>query len=355
MSRVLLVSSAVIACFLSFVLHVALNSPISPRPLPLPTSYLTPNNLLQKVEKLGEGRLVGPEDVVASQDGTLYTATRDGWIRRMHPNRSWEDWVMVGGEAVLGMTEAKDGTLIVCDVDKGLLKVGDEGVTILASVADDGSPIRFADDAIEASDGTVYFSDASDKFGLHDWFLDVLEAKPHGRLLKYDPSTKKTSVVISGLGFANGVALSADQDYLVVCETWRFRCLKYWLKGEMEGKSEVFVDSLPGGPDNINLAPDGSFWIALLELRSGGLNLIHGSALAKRAMAAFPELLEFIRPVKRRAMAVNVAADGTIRRALDDSDGSVMSFVTSALEFDGHLYLGSLGTDFIGKISLQKR
>lgn len=46
----------------------------------------------------------------------------------------------------------------------------------------------------------------------------------------------------------------------------RFRCLKYWLKGEMKGKTEIFIDNLPGAPDNINLAPDGSFWIALIEV-----------------------------------------------------------------------------------------
>lgn len=34
----------------------------------------------------------------------------------------------------------------------------------------------------------------------------------------------------------------------------------------MKGKTEIFVDNLPGGPDNINLAPDGSFWIALIEV-----------------------------------------------------------------------------------------
>ena len=39
----------------------------------------------------------------------------------------------------------------------------------------------------------------------------------------------------------------------------RFRCPKYWLKGEMEGMTEIFVDNLPGEPDNINLAHDGSF------------------------------------------------------------------------------------------------
>ena len=35
----------------------------------------------------------------------------------------------------------------------------------------------------------------------------------------------------------------------------RFRCPKYWLKGWMEGMTEIFVDK----PDDINLAHDGSF------------------------------------------------------------------------------------------------
>ncbi|KAH7859277.1 hypothetical protein Vadar_033974 [Vaccinium darrowii] len=74
---------------------------------------------------------------------------------------------------------------------------------------------RFADDVVEASDGSLYFSVASTKFGLHDWFFDVLEANlPHGQLLKYDPALNETSIVLNGLCFANGVALSVDQDYL---------------------------------------------------------------------------------------------------------------------------------------------
>ncbi|THU55614.1 hypothetical protein C4D60_Mb11t08430 [Musa balbisiana] len=81
---------------------------------------------------------------------------------------------------------------------------------------------RFADDVIEVSDGSgAYFSDASSRFGLHEWFLDLLEARPNGRLLKFDASTKETTVVLADLVFPNGVALSSDQDFLVVCETWR--------------------------------------------------------------------------------------------------------------------------------------
>ena len=73
---------------------------------------------------------------------------------------------------------------------------------------------------------------------------------------------------------------------------------------------------------------------------------------AKRAIAAFPKLLKGTSPMKKGAMAIKVAANGTIIRALDNSDGIVMSFFTSAREFVGHLYLGSLATDFIGKLPL---
>uniref|UniRef100_A0A0D3GTG4 Strictosidine synthase conserved region domain-containing protein n=1 Tax=Oryza barthii TaxID=65489 RepID=A0A0D3GTG4_9ORYZ len=49
-----------------------------------------PNNLLQNLEKLGEGMLSAPEDVyVDDAGGEVFTATRDGWVRRMQANGSW--------------------------------------------------------------------------------------------------------------------------------------------------------------------------------------------------------------------------------------------------------------------------
>jgi hypothetical protein len=42
--------------------------------------------------------------------------------------------------------------------------------------------------------------------------------------------------------------------------------VRHWLKGINKGKTDIFIENLPGGPDNINLAPDGSFWIALVQV-----------------------------------------------------------------------------------------
>lgn len=348
--------SILLVCLVAFMFQILFFSPISPRNLELPhlsSSSFPTNNQLQRVTKLGEG-LKDPEDICFDKEGTLYTATRDGWIKRMYRNGSWENWKMTNSQTLLGITITKEGDLIACDSEEGLLKVGEDGIVVLASHVN-GSKIRFADDVIEASDGSLYFSVASTKFDLHSWYLDVIEAKPHGQLLKYDPSSSETSILLEDLAFANGVALSRDQDYLVVCETWKFRCLKYWLKGENKGKTEIFVENLPGGPDNIKLAPDGSFWIALLQLTSDGLEFVHSSKVSKHIIAAFPKLIKRVNGVFRKAMVVNVATDGKIIKKFDDPEGKVMTFVTSALEFEDHLYLGSLNSNFVGKLPLEDK
>ncbi|KAI3443537.1 hypothetical protein Pfo_000202 [Paulownia fortunei] len=309
-------SGIFMACALAVALQIVFFSP-SPGALeiPPPSSVLPAlsNGKLQEVIKLGEGLLKQPEDVAIDKLGVVFTATRDGCIKRLHKNGTWENWWQIDSDGLLGLTTTAAGDLIVCDAEKGLLKVGEEGVTVLASHVN-GVKIRFADDVIESSDGMLYFSIASTKFGLHNWQLDVLEAKPHGQLLKYDPSLNITSILLDDLGFANGVALSAHQDYLVVCETWKYRCLKYWLEGDFKGQTEIFIDNLPGGPDNINLAPDGSFWIALLELIPSRLRFLYTSQASKYLVGAFPTLGKWVLGMHKKAMVVNVARDGKIIR-----------------------------------------
>ncbi|KAI7740360.1 hypothetical protein M8C21_009433, partial [Ambrosia artemisiifolia] len=297
--------SFVLVSALAVTLQVFFYSPLSPDILELPhdhSSHLfAPNNDLQKVIKIGEGILNKPEGLCLDQKGMLYTATRDGWIKRLHTNGTCENWKKIHDrDTLLGLIVTKAGDLVVCDTEEGLIKVSEDGAVTAIATHMNGENIKFADDVAEAGDGSLYFSIASTKFGLHDWPLDVLEAKPHGQLLKYDPATMETSLVLDRLGFANGVTVSSDQEFLVVCESWK--CLKYWLKEEMKGKVEVFIDNLPGAPDNINVAPDGA--------------------------------------VERSAMALNVGSDGKIIKRLDDPTGEVMAFVTSVLEFNGKLYFG---------------
>ena len=43
------------------------------------------------------------------------------------------------------------------------------------------------------------------------------------RLLKHDIKTNDTEVLVSNLGFANGLQLSKDEDYLLISETTALR------------------------------------------------------------------------------------------------------------------------------------
>ena len=95
---------------------------------------------------------------------------------------------------------------------------GDGGVELLTNEAE-GIKFKLTDGVDIAEDGTIYFTDASYKHGFHDFLWDILEGRPYGRLMSYDPATKNTEVLVRDLHFANGIAVWPDQESVVFCET----------------------------------------------------------------------------------------------------------------------------------------
>lgn len=72
--------------------------------------------------------------------------------------------------------------------------------------------------------GTDGFISLCILFGRNHFFI-LLEGEATGRLLRYDPPTKTTHVVLDGLAFPNGVQLSRDQTFLLFTETTNCRYL----------------------------------------------------------------------------------------------------------------------------------
>src|SRR5690606_33934077 len=115
---------------------------------------------------LALGAIDGPEDVETDAQGRVYGGTNAGEVLRLDGDKL-EVFATTGGRP-LGLDFAPSGALIVADVKKGLLSISPEGqvTTLVDSV--DGVPLGFTDDVAVAADGTIYFTDASAKFGFGD-------------------------------------------------------------------------------------------------------------------------------------------------------------------------------------------
>ena len=114
----------------------------------------------------------------------------------------------------------------------------------------------------------MYFSDAAQRYNVRNYEYDAIEHNKDGRIISYDLKTGKTEVLLSGLYFANGVALSDDESYLVYNESWIQRVSKLHLNGEKKGQTEIFADNLPGIPDGVSKGSSGIFWVAIAAEKS---------------------------------------------------------------------------------------
>ena len=104
--------------------------------------------------------------------------------------------------------------------------------------------------------------------------LDILEQSSSGRVLEYDPANKTTRVMAKGLSFANGVALSRDEQTLFVNETGKYRVWKISVNARdldistPSGQAKVLFDNLPGYPDNLMRGLDGKIWLGFAKPRN---------------------------------------------------------------------------------------
>ncbi|MEH6549940.1 MAG: SMP-30/gluconolactonase/LRE family protein [Pseudomonadales bacterium] len=320
-----------------------------PPEAPSMTGVYQANNALKSVSLIAKGEVYGPEDIAVDAEGVIYAGMQDGRISRIVDGKI-ESWINTGGRP-LGLHFDAQGNLIVCDAWKGLLSVNPNGeITVLTTEAE-GLPFRFVDDLDIASDGIIYFSDASSRFDQPDYMLDLLEAKPWGRLLSYDPVSRETKVLIRGLYFANGVALSSDESYVLVNETYRYRISRYWLKGDKAGSSDIFIDNLAGFPDGISSNRNGTFWVAMPSPRMADIDDIHTKPWLKDIIAKLPDSVKPAPLSYGLILELNEA--GEVVASYHDTDGKHVREITSVQQVNDDLYIGNLHQDWVGKISVE--
>ena len=318
----------------------------TPPEAPALTGEYEPNDALADVARMEAGP--APESVAIDDAGNVYTGLLDGRIVRV--TRGEAPVVIAETDTqLLGMVFDADGELIVCGLEGQLLSISDGGVVTDLVRDVDGVPLMFVNDLDIASAGTIYFSESSTQ--TTDTLRDMLEHHGDGRLLAYDPETGITEVLLSSLFYANGVAVSADETFVLVVETTKYRIRRLWLSGPRQGENEIFIENLPGFPDGISCDEDGVFWLALMNPRNGFIDWALERPWIRKVAARLP-LAWFASAAPRYGFVLGLDADANVVYNLQDPTGRAYSGISCVVRKGDSLYLGSLLEPDIGILPL---
>ncbi|MFZ6816311.1 SMP-30/gluconolactonase/LRE family protein [Undibacterium sp. Rencai35W] len=291
MLKKILIRSAIgifIVIFLLFAYLFFAPVPIQPLAWQAPsnagyTGAHATNRDLSGLQVVSLGKEFGPEHILPGPDGKIYAAVASGAILRMQPDGTQlETWISMG-DRVLGFAFDAQGRMIVAMPSRGLLMITqDKKVSELVTQVKQ-IPLQFVDAVVVARNGKIYFTDATQRFGVNAFggvlnasMLDFLEHSCTGRVLEYDPATSAARIIADGFCFSNGIALSQDEQHLFVSETAGYRVWKLSIQADQlqlkdkpdPQRASVLLDNLPGFPDNLMRGTDGKLWVGIVKPRS---------------------------------------------------------------------------------------
>ncbi|WP_226679793.1 SMP-30/gluconolactonase/LRE family protein [Sutcliffiella horikoshii] len=321
------------------------------------------NNRLEEMNYLSIEEYKEPEHIVY-REGWLYAATKTGAIIRVREDGTGLQEIANTNGRPLGFDFDNEGSIIVADPlygnHGGLLKItnyeeGDPDIELLTDTAEDKS-INFIDAVVVSNSGTIYFTDASQRSKAKEigevgraGEIDILENRSTGRVLEFNPSTKKTSVLMKDISFANGIALSMDEKFLFINETGKYRVWKLNLDADQTVSTkeesefaEVLIDNLPGLPDNMMRGNDGRFWVGLIMPRNDLLEFSSDKPFLRKMAMRLPDKM-----LPKGAGYSHVIAINESGEVLEDmqSDSIQYTNITGVTETEEVLYFHHLNDE----------
>nr|CAD7399853.1 unnamed protein product [Timema cristinae] len=214
------------------------------------------NERLNNAEHLFKGEVKGAESF-AVHKGSLYSGLHGGYIvkivaskvipvTKFGSSQCLGFWDEAKCGRPLGLKSGKDGYLYVADAYYGLYKVntttGASTLLVSKNVAINGKEPRLPNSVDVAKDGTIYWTDSSTDILLQDGLYALL-------------------------GDGSG---------------------RYYLKGPKKGQKDIFLDGLPGLPDNLKSNGRGGFYVPLIV----GRDMDH--SVLSQQLAPYPTVRKFL-------------------------------------------------------------
>ncbi|MEQ9695688.1 SMP-30/gluconolactonase/LRE family protein [Shimia sp. SDUM112013] len=313
------------------------------------------NDLLDMAEtvSLPDGE-IGPEDIAVMPDGGVYTTSHSGILYRIDGDTP----VAVDrlGGRPLGLKAGPDGALYISDSFRGVMRWSGPGTLTPVVEEIDGGPVIYANQIELARDGTIYFSNSSDRFDPETMggtkptsVLTIWEQSDAGYVARRTPDGTVEKIA-TGFVYTNGIALSPNEDFLLIAETGRARLHRLWLTGHKAGTQEVFLDNLPGYPDNLEAQGDGTYWLAFASPRVPSEALMPYPFLRKVIWRLGP----MVRPAPiHRGMLIQFDGDGTVLRTVQDPGGR-LGITTGGKVVDDTLYITTLDSPWFARLPVLK-
>lgn len=287
----------------------------------------------------------GPESIVRHPNGHFFSGLANGDIIQFNALGQEQKIIANTGGRPLGMKIAPSGALIIADQIKGLLLL--DSTNQISVLADQykGETLKFVDDLDISKEGIVYFSNATQR-NPNVVENEAWEQRASGAIFSFDLNTGDLQLIKDKLFFANGIALNDTQDYFVFSETFGFSLSKYWIKGPKSGTLEVFNDRLPGFPDNVTYN-NGIFWVAIPTQRVVEIEPLFEYPFIRSVILRLPAAVRNAVLPPRYAMLLGFNEEGEVIYNLQDPGGKY-DYVTSVLQIENQLYLGSLKEPTLG-------
>src|SRR5215813_3958560 len=204
---------------------------------------LTPEIPIERFEVFASG-LDHPECLAFDRDGWLWAGGEAGQVYRISPDATVETIAEIGGFSG-GLAWTPDDTeLFICNPRHGIVRMGRSGAWSVFAGSVGGRPLSCPNFGVFDSRGNYYVTDSG------NW------KKQSGRVLKFGPDGHGEAVG-EAFGYANGLALSADERRLFLAESDTDRIYSIDLE---TGVAAIYAEQVARLPDGLALDGEGNLF-----------------------------------------------------------------------------------------------